>query len=202
VKKIKIVAFASACIATICATTSVFAVAPLPNGWYLEGNGGYSSINNGNYVSGSSISTTGIAWNLNGGYKFSPFFGGEVGYTRYSNSAAKVNAVKVAKATYYSYDIAGKGILPIGDSGFELFAKLGIARLNAKVSSTNSSYAIANGINVSTGTNASTGYYFGLGADYSFLPALALNGQWQRAKGNNKTGTQNLYSLGMSYLFG
>ena len=196
----KIIRLIAVGIAAACGLTSVMAVAPLPSGWYLEGNGGSSRVTNANYAPGSSLSSSGVGWNLNGGYKFIPFFAAEVGYTKYANSSSKISGVKVATATYYSYDLAGRGLLPIGDTGAELFAKLGIARLNSNVKATNA--AVSNGVAVATGTNNATGYYFGLGADYSFMPRLAVNGQWQRAKGNSKTGNLDLYSLGVSYLFG
>lgn len=192
----------SVSIAALCVCTSVLAVSPLPNAWYLEANGGGSKVTNASYASNSSLSSSGIGWNLNVGYKFMPFFAGEIGYTNYAKTSSKVNGVKIATATYYSYDIAGKPILPIGDTGLELFAKLGIAHLNANVKASNSSYAKANGIVVSTGSKNANGLYFGLGADYYFLPELAANVQWNRAKGNSKTGNLNLYSVGVSYLFG
>lgn len=182
--------------------TSAMAVAPLPMGWYVDANVGTAKVTNASYASGSSFSNSGVGWNLNVGYKFTPFFAAEAGYTNYANSTSKVNGVKIATATYYTYDAAGKGILPIGDTGAELFAKLGIAHLNSNVKAENSSYATANGIAVSTGTSNVNGYYYALGAAYYFIPALAGNIQWQRAKGNSKTGNLALTSLGISYLFG
>jgi len=185
----------------LSAMTSAKAVAPLPMGWFVEANGGSSKVSDANFAPGSSLTTSGIAGNLNVGYKFMPFFAAEVGYTKYANTTSKVNGTKIATTRYYSYDIAARPLLPIGDTGAELFAKLGIAHLNSNVKASNTAYAAANGIVVTTGSNNVNGYYFGLGADYSFLPMLAANLQWQRAKGNSKTGTLNLYSIGLSYLF-
>ncbi len=201
-KKIKKIWPALAGVVTTVVASSAMAVAPLPTGWYLEGNVGSSKVNDVNFVANSSLTNTGVAGNLNLGYKFIPFFATELGYTRYSDSTSKVNGVKVATTKYYSYDIAAKPLLPIGDTGMELFAKLGVAHLNSNVSNSNTTYTSTHGIVVTTGTSNVNGYYFGLGADYSFMPAVAVNGQWQRAKGNSRTGTQNLYSIGISYLFG
>ncbi len=198
-KKIKI-ALITMSMTSIGALTSAYAVAPLPTGWYVEANAGGSRISNASYAAGSSLSSSGLGWNINGGYKFIPFFTAEAGYTQYANTSAKIAGTKVATATSYSYDIAGKALLPIGDTGAELFAKLGAARLHSNVKST--TFATNNGIGVNTGTSNATGYYFGLGADYSFLPSAAVNAQWQRAKGNSTTGNMDLYSLGVSYLFG
>ncbi|HSW69984.1 MAG TPA: outer membrane beta-barrel protein [Gammaproteobacteria bacterium] len=195
-KKIKITTLIFASVVAAKAA----AVAPLPMGWYLEVNGGGSKITDVSYVSGSSITTSGIGWNANGGYKFMPFFAAEAGYIQYASTSSKLAGNKVATATYYSYEGAAKALLPIGDTGAEFFAKLGIAHLHSKVKSTQ--FARNNGIPVSTGTNNVNGLFFGLGADYSFIPNAAANIQWQRAKGNSKTGTLNLYSVGLSYLFG
>ena len=178
-KKIRIMKLASIGIVAACICTSAMAVAPLPSGWYLEANGGGSRVTNANYAAGASLSSSGLGWNANGGYKFSPFFAGEVGYTQYANASSKVNSVKIANTSYYSYDIAGKGILPIGDTGAELFAKLGAAHLHSNTKATNTSYASTNGIVVSTGTSNANGYYFGLGADasdfVSIVPELQLS---------------------------
>lgn len=185
-------------IATTTAITSAMAVPPLPTAWYAEVNGGSSKVSNASYAANSSLTSSGIGYNLNLGYKFIPFFGAELGYTKYASTSSKVGGVKVATGNYYSYDIAAKPLLPIGDTGAELFAKLGIAHLHSNITSDGS----VPGVSVTTGTNNVNGYYFGLGGEYYFMPMAAVNVQWQRAKGNSKTGTLDLYSLGLSYLFG
>jgi hypothetical protein len=198
VKGLKIAALA----ATSIVFTSVMAEPSLPAGWYLEANGGASKLSNATIATNSSISDSGVAWNANAGYKFMPYFAAEIGYTSYAKATAKVNGVKVATDSFYSYDIAAKALLPIADSGAEVFAKLGAAELKSKITVDNQSYVNANGIVVNSGSHSKTGYYFGLGADYTFWQSLAINGQWQRAKGSNQTGNFDLYSLGVSYLFG
>ncbi len=170
----------------------------LPYGWYLEGNVGSSHSSNTNYP--GSISSSGIGGNGNLGYKFMPFFATEVGYTRYANTSIKSGSTKAATVKNYSYDIAGKGILPVANSPFELFAKLGIARVNAKTSVDNTPLAI--GLGVSSSNHSATGLYYGLGADYSMIPALQLVVQWQRAQGNNQTGNLDLFSGGFTFIFG
>src|SRR6185312_14148669 len=185
-------------VASAATMTSVFAVPSLPSGWYLEANGGYSRITNVNTGPDVSLSNSGLGFNVNGGYKFIPFFAAELGYTKYADSNLKFFGTKVATISYYSYDAAAKGLLPIGDTGAELFAKLGIAHLNASGKGASNNL----GISVSSNSSSTNGYYFGLGADYSFMPAVAVNLQWQLAKGNSTIGNLNLYSLGVSYLFG
>lgn len=172
------------------------ATAPLPSGWYAEANGGSSRNSNISYPSGTSTSNTGLGWNFNAGYKLLPFAAIEAGYTHYAKTTVKANGTQVASTTHYSYDAAIRGILPLGDSGGELFAKLGAAQIKAKTTISIPGYASAN-----TGSYSATGYYFGLGGNYYFLPNAAINAQWQRAKGNSNTGNLDLFSLGLSYLF-
>ena len=74
-----------------------------------------------NSATGGSI----FGGNANVGYKFMPFFAAEVGYTAYANTEVKNGTgAKAGHVRSYSYDLAGKGIIPIGGSGFEAFAKL------------------------------------------------------------------------------
>lgn len=184
-----------------CAMTSVFAAIPVPSGWYLEGNVGSSSVHNGKYVNGGSTSGSGLGWNVNAGFRFMPFFGAEIGYTKYADTDGKILGQKVAKTNSYSYDIAGKGILPISDTGAELFAKLGVVRINSHVKQTNDAFVAANSIVVNSGTHTSTNLLMGVGVEYAFLSNLMANIQWQRAKGNNIIGDLDLLSAGLGYTF-
>jgi OOP family OmpA-OmpF porin len=202
VRSVKLLVLAAATAAMLGSASVTLAAITLPYGWYIEGNAGGTSISNTNYGSGTTATSPGWGWNVNGGYKFMPYFAAELGYTKYANAKIKSNGTQVAKDTHYSYYLAGKGILPVSDSGFELFAKLGIARINDHVTITNASYVSANNLSINAGSHAVTGAYFGVGGDYSFTPNLALNAQWNRSKGNKTTGNLDLYSLGLTYLFG
>ncbi|MFZ2316151.1 MAG: outer membrane beta-barrel protein [Gammaproteobacteria bacterium] len=178
--------------------TPALAVMSVPFGWYLEGNVGSSHLSNVNY-SGSS-SSSGVGGNANLGYKFMPYFAMEAGYTQYANSSIKDNTgTKAASVKHYSYDLAGRGIFPITDSGFELFAKLGVQRINAKTSI--SDQTAANNLGISSSQHNTTGLYLGAGGQYYMMPELAVNVQWQRAQGNSNSGTEDLYSVGLSFIF-
>jgi len=186
-------------VALLCAASTTFAVMSIPYGWYIEGNLGSSNLTNTDYP--GSTSSSGIGGNANLGYKFMPYFGTEIGYTQYANTSIKNSkGTKAATVKNYSYDIAGKGILPIAESPFELFAKIGVARVNAKVSVNNQT--AATGLGVSSSNHSTTGLYYGLGAQYSLINALALNVQWQRAQGNSTTGNEDLFSGGLTFIFG
>ena len=188
--------------AGICGfSTLALAGAPAPMGWYLEGNLGWSQINNVSYAPNTNISSNGFGWNLNAGYKFMPYFATEIGYTSYQNGTINFNGTKVGKVVPYSYDLAAKAIIPIQDTGGEVFAKLGAARARSKVTASNAALLAANGETLNTGNFTSTDFYFGVGGDYFFMPNAAVNVQWNRADGNKKTGNLDLLSIGLTYLF-
>jgi opacity protein-like surface antigen len=178
-------------------TSTAMATIALPTGWYVEGNAGVTREYSVSYGPGVSNSSNGFSWNANMGYKFMPFFATEAGFTRYADGVGKYMGVKVADDSHYSLDITGKLILPVAETGLALFGKLGVAWLHSDVNLQNS----GGGTSVRTGSRTGTGFYLGAGAEYSWLPNLAFNLQWQRAKGNQSTGTLDLYSGGVSYLF-
>jgi hypothetical protein len=175
-----------------------FAVMSVPDGWYLEGNVGSTKLTNKTYPGSSSPS--GIGGNANLGYKFMQFFAMEIGYSLYANTSIKdSNGTRAATDKHYSYDAAAKGILPISDSGFETFAKLGVQRINSHVSIDD--YPAAANVPISNSQSSATGLYMGLGAQYYVIPELAIVGQWQRADGTSSTATMDLYTLGLSFIF-
>jgi hypothetical protein len=173
------------------------AVCSAPIGWYLELNGGSTSISNVSYPGDSSSS--GIGANANLGYKFMTYFATELGYSQFANTSVKTSGVQVGTIKHYSYDIAGKAIVPMGVTGLEFFAKLGVVKVN---SSTNiSNQALASSINFGNASHTVIGPYMGLGAQFYFYPQFAINGQWARSQGNSSTGNLDLYSLGVSFIF-
>jgi len=201
-KQTKIIALTSLCIAALSATMATQAAVPLPLGWYAEGNVGEPNISNITYATNSSNSTTGIGWNLSAGYKFMPFFALEGGYTTYATTNAKFNGTTVAKGTSQSFDLVGKAILPIQNSGFEFIAKLGVGRTKTHVTNSDNSFAVANGIAVNAGTFNSTSLVYGVGGEYAFTPEMLVNAQWVRSDGGSGTGDLDLYSIGVAYMFG
>ena len=198
----KLFLVAAASFAAFSAAESASAAMPLPIGWYAEANVGTSKQSNENYGTNLSTSSSGFAGNVNLGYKFMPYFGVELGGTRYAKTKIKSNGSTVANDNHYSYDIAGKGILPISDSGAAFFAKVGVSRINSHVVISDPTTMNNNGSSVNSGSRAVTGAYFGLGGEYNYMANSAVNLQWARAKGNSSTGNLDLYSIGISYIFG
>jgi hypothetical protein len=186
-------------LAVMSFSNSVMAMMSVPAGWFLEGNVGSTRISGQRGVSGTNASTSGIGGSAALGYKFMPFFAMEIGYSQYAGSVYKVSNTKLATATNYSYDIAARGILPISSSGFELFAKLGAGRASTKLKYTNS--AVQQGLTGGNSTHSATGLYYGLGAQYYFMPELAVNVQWATQYGNSTTGNMSLLTAGLSFIF-
>lgn len=183
---------------TALAISPAHAIMSAPDGWFAEGNVGTASIANDSLP--GSHDQTGVSGNLNVGYKFMPFFAMEVGYSRFAEMTIKDGqGNKAGDASFYSYDLAGKGIVPIVDSGFELFAKIGVNRMNQHISINDS--AVAANIGLNSTQHSNTNYYVGLGAQYYFIPEMAGVLQWQHAQGNSSTGDADFYSLGISFIF-
>jgi opacity protein-like surface antigen len=176
------------------------AAMPLPSGWYVEGNIGMSKATSKTYPGISSKKNTGKGWSVNVGYKFMPYFGLEAGFARYAPTRLNSPVETVARDSHTSIDLAGKGILPFGCSGFELFAKVGVARINSQVGVIDSNGAATYGLTFNTSGQSATGLFAGVGAEYSFTPNILANVQWDIAKGNSKTGNLQVLTAGLAYI--
>ena len=191
----KIIILAMVAIIAMSMTAAGMAAIAVPTGLYVEGNGGTSKTSDVNPV-GTSLDGTGFGWNVNLGFKFMPYFATEVGYTHYAKADITAGPT-IATDTSYAYDFALKGLLPVIDSGINFFAKIGIARIM--------NHIVNNNPNVGTvgnaGEHSSTSMYYGLGGEYAITPQLLGVLQWGRAKGNGDTGTLDLYSAGLAYIF-
>lgn len=188
------------CGLSLIGVTAAKAVLPLPSGWYLEGNIGMSKATSKSYPGVYSKKETGKGWSVNAGYKFMPYFGLEAGYARYAPTRLNSPLETVARDSHTSIDIAAKGMLPFGCSGFELFAKLGVARINSQIGVIDANGASTFGMTFNTSGQSATGLFAGLGGEYYFTPSIAANIQWNIAKGNSKTGNLQVLTAGLSYI--
>lgn len=176
--------------AMMCATAAAWAAVPLPSGWYVNGSVGATKVNGASYGAGTKVSSGGPSLGFDVGYKYAPFFGAELGYNKYSTAKIKSSTSNISgKNKMTSLDIAGKAILPIYTSGFDLYAKLGWVLLHSALSGSFS------------GSHNTTGLYIGAGGEYAITPCLSVHGQWARANGSNMTGNIDFYSFGFGYLF-
>ena len=199
VKRIKLLAVTIATIATMSIATIATAAIQVPKGWYAEGNLGSSRtalpVNGAVTVS----NLRGFGGGINLGYKFMPFFAAEIGYTSYATATMVYNNANIGNSTYYSYDVAAKVICPFGDTGVAIFGKLGAAHTNSDISVYSDAPASAVGLVPTAGNNNANNVFWSLGAEYTIIPTLAINGQWATAVGKHSTGKLTLCSLGLTY---
>lgn len=192
--------FVTAGILSLFAASPIFAFVSTPFGWYLEANVGATKITDDDIAGTGSASASGLGGSAAVGYKFMPYFAGEAGFTRYTNTDIEAaSGTGAATVKRYSYYLAAKGILPVYDTGAEFFGKLGVQRLRARTSIDNE--AAAASIGVTNSSHSKTGVYVGLGGQYYFMPEFALVLQWARAQGSESTGTADLFSIGASFIF-
>lgn len=184
-----------------CLSPSAFAaMMSIPYGWYAELNGGVMKISNANFP-GSAKSLNGVGANVSLGYKFMPFFAVELGDSVYSDTTIQDQVGTTAAAiSHTAIDLAAKGIVPIVDSGFEFFTKIGASWLYSHLTISNPT--AANNIGVTSSTRKTAGGLFvGIGGQYYFTPEVAVNLQWTRVHGNSSSGIIDLYSVGISIIF-
>lgn len=200
-KGIKILALTAATFTVFTAASSSYACVSLPTAWYVEGNVGTSTESNRTYGANTTSSTSGLGWNGNFGYKFMPYFALDAGVISFANTNVKASSTSntFAQDRHWSYNIAAKGILPLSDSGFEGFVKLGGTELYSSIKVTDGGTQSLTGFN-GPYKNNSTSLFYGAGVNYFFSPTLGAVAQWNQAKGNSKTGVQNFYSVGLTLL--
>ena len=129
-----------------------------------------------------------------GGFQFTPTWGAELQYSDLGKRDISNAGVAVGSATASQYSIAGTGTLPLS-SGFSLLGKLGVSanRVNAP----------AGALSSSNNTSA----LIGVGASYSFTPALSLRveyedfGQVATVAGTGSSVRVNAYSISLKYGF-
>lgn len=181
-------------------TMPAFAAMSAPDGWYVEGNIGSTKITDKDYPGNESTASLGGSGAV--GYKFMPYLGAEVGYTQYGNTTIKdpsTGGTKAGTDRHYSYNVAAKGILPIAESGFEAFTKVGVGEVVSNMS-INNAEAAAN-LGLDSERHDDTSYYLSIGGQYYFTPELAVVVQWAQAHGDSSTGTMALTSVGLSFIF-
>lgn len=158
--------------------------------WYASANIGVSHLHDNPIPnSRNSVAENGPGWNVDAGYQFDSMFGAEIGYTDYYNSQEMSSTTVIAQTEHYVVDLAGTMRYPL-ICKFNALGKLGLA------------YGSANKIVTTTGVSGTTSavsLYGGLGVTYSVTPRVDLVALWAGAHGNSYTGSNELYSLGMTF---
>ncbi len=213
--------FFSVC-ALILLNTPALAAKSVPNAWYVEGNVGGTTQPQNVTIYANTIDIgvpRKIGYNADVGYKFSQYFGVEIGYTNFSppnvyeflsddNDFDVYGYYKIGNMNNAAYDLAGKFIYPIYDTGLEVFGKLGVSYLMSTFSK--GSVTDIFGEDDEWGesfitipqSHYSTGLYYGAGIAYYFEPEWGVNIQYAQANGTSSTGSYGLISGGITAIFG
>lgn len=190
----------SIAVLSVFLSTQALAVCSLPNGYYAEANIGGTKFYGQTLPTGFTGSTSGKAWSVFGGYKFTPFVGAEAGFTRYAPTRLQNPAIgpgNLAQIQHTTINVATKLMYPIQDSGFEPFAKIGVGNIQSYV---NHIQPILVG-SYNTGSQRSKGLYWAAGMAYYFTPNFGTNIQYAQARGNSNTGTPAAYTVGLNFIF-
>lgn len=194
--------------------------------FYAGGGVGYGIVNtpskNVFNVSADPVGNTkhslgGVSGRAFAGVNLIEYFGMELGYARYARSyysGSEPTLFLNSSLTYYdhSYDVVGKGYLPLGHTGFVAYALAGGARVVQTVKFNNESIPLNNQIaqpahNGSTHINKNLPIY-GLGVMYEFGPSFSANVEFTQIHGTGNIRTQpkaianlNLATLNIAYHF-
>lgn len=162
------------------------------SGIFISGNLGYGSVTaeNSDYgLTPTSLNHDGLAWNVNLGYQFNPYFAVEVGYIAMPDVTANFAANIANKATLDGFAIDAKGILPINQK-VDLFAKAGAIDMSQKQT------VSVSGATADTVSGSAWTPELGLGADYNVTKNVAITLQdiYTMGAQYNGTDSQNLFS--------
>ncbi|MDR2188468.1 MAG: outer membrane beta-barrel protein [Azonexus sp.] len=156
------------------------------------------------------------AWKLQVGYQFNKYFALEGGYFDLGEASQKLSIPDAnisGKETYESngFNLSAVGMLPLGDSGFSLFGKLGVftAKTKQKLSLVEDGDTYRESL-----SDRKTGVIYGLGALYNITPQLAIRAEYEiynkvdpgskTIDGEKVSGDDskvNVWSVGLSYRF-
>ncbi|MDD4964839.1 MAG: outer membrane beta-barrel protein [Gallionella sp.] len=189
----------SALVATLLVGMASSAMAA-DGGFYAAIDLGQSDQSNGcaGITAGVTCTKTDTAVRGAVGYQFSQNIAFEASYGDYGAAKAS-NGVVSAKQAASGLQLAVVGTMPLTKE-FALTGKLGIANTTMKLS------GAVGGWTANLGSQSSTTLAYGIGAQYSFTPAIALRAQYEglgqvtEVGGGTKTGL-SLLSAGLVFSF-
>lgn len=171
-----------------------FAAKIADKGVYLEANAGYAKVNE-TVEFATDNKNTGFGWNVNLGYKFTPYLAAELGFYGYPNEDFTIYDYSLAKGkNNYAVAVAGKGIVPLGDY-VSLFAKLGVGLANHELQNEYLKY-------VNAGSHSGAVALVGAGMAFALTDNLAFVAQGSAtSKSSDNIPPMYLGTLGLSYTF-
>ncbi len=219
-------------------------------GFYVGGGLGYADLNTNNPYKHTTIedadsssmrsSNTNFGYRLFTGWNYNQYVGLEFGYANYGSAENKFSMTNGFITDDQSYafmgnldskinhdlsaiSLVGKAYYPIGDSGFNVYALAGVARVNNSASYTTSAtgaYVTENDLYVANGSThkSSTTHdirpVYGLGVSYDINQSFSADLEWSHLQGKGNTGnidldkaikavpSANLFTLSAVYSFG
>jgi opacity protein-like surface antigen len=142
---------------------------------------------------------TDVGFKLIGGYFFSPKLAVELGYVDYGKAKASDSVLSSEIAS----SAVGIGVAAHQDLApqWDLFARLGVARMTTKVSAT------VSGVGSASDSASNAMPYGGLGVGYRLRPNMSLELSWDTTRtkydknGLDESASLNMFSAGMSFKF-
>src|SRR5688572_18210895 len=167
------------------------------------------------FSSNNKYSQGGLGGRIFAGFNFNKYFGLEAGLATYATSKYSATLNGASSSIEYkanAFDLVGKGYLPIGETGFNVYALAGIARLNQTVKYNNGNIPLSG--SVATPKNGSTTYHnirpiYGIGASYDVnahfttsveLTQIYKSGNMKSSQG--ATPNANMLTINAAYNFG
>lgn len=140
---------------------------------------------------------TGLGFRFFLGGNFNQYAGMEGGLTYYSSASYSTPGfTNNIRTRAESFDIEGKGMLPLMTSGFTLFGKLGLAYLNTKTSGS------IDGESISKTTSSSVRPVIGVGVSYDMTQHWVADLSYMRIQyKSSAVNNPSLIALGISYHF-
>lgn len=118
------------------------------------------------------------------GFNLNKYFGLEAGYTHYDRALYSGSFPgQYSALTYYihTYDFVAKGYFPFGNTGFNLYALGGIARVVESVQFINGGISANSNVAFPANDGTTHGYnnrpIYGLGANYNFGAHFTINAE-------------------------
>jgi opacity protein-like surface antigen len=151
-----------------------------------------------------SPSTSGIGERLFLGVQFNTYAAIEAGFAHYGTATYKIPdgenvACNNPSIRQNSFDIEGKGIYPFSNSGFDVYAKAGMAVVYAGSSGSLESNGGTNPCSTGTSSKASARPLFGIGASYDLTPQWVAALEYTRYNGGGNVNTADFVALQISY---
>lgn len=137
---------------------------------------------------------TDIGFKVFGGYMFTPYIGGEVGYGMFGK--AKVGIPGVGNAELKSSGMHGFLTLQYPVDNWAVFGKLGFAWLDNEVTASTPTVSVSD-------SDSSTEFAYGLGFTYMFSPNFGVRGEYENYKYEWFDASDNIrfWSIGIQYKF-